>query len=155
MKAPRGVLKPGQEGKVLRLLKSLYRSKQAGRGWYMEMAGVFMNKLGFKWSAIDHLVFYQRTGKEHIIVAIATDNMAVTSKRSVDAERLKLNIKHFWDITEHGLIKWSLGFEIRRDQKLRTVLINQQAYIKAMVDNSDLPGQRKLLLLLTFIPNTQ
>ena len=30
MKPPRGVLKPGQEGKVLRLLKGLYRLKQAG-----------------------------------------------------------------------------------------------------------------------------
>ena len=30
MKPPRGVLKPGQAGKVLRLLKGLYRLKQAG-----------------------------------------------------------------------------------------------------------------------------
>ena len=30
MKPPRGVLKQGQEGKVLRLLKGLYRLKQAG-----------------------------------------------------------------------------------------------------------------------------
>ena len=37
MKLPRGVLKPGQEGKVLRLLKGLYRL-QAGRGWYQEMS---------------------------------------------------------------------------------------------------------------------
>jgi Reverse transcriptase (RNA-dependent DNA polymerase) len=30
MKAPRGVLKPGQEGKVLRRLKGLYGLKQSG-----------------------------------------------------------------------------------------------------------------------------
>ena len=132
MKAPGGVLKPGQEGKVLRLLKSLYRLKQAGRGWYMEMAGIFMNELGFKRSTIDHLIFCQRTGKEHIIVAITTDDMAVTSTRSVDAEQFKSNVKHFWDITDHGPIKWFLGFEIKRNQKSRTVSINQQAYIKVM-----------------------
>ena len=47
MKPPLGVLKPGEEGKVLRLLKGLYGLKQAGRGWYKEMAGVFMNEMGF------------------------------------------------------------------------------------------------------------
>ena len=48
MKAPRGVLKPGEEGKVLRLLKGLYGLKQAGRGWYMEMMRVFIKELGFE-----------------------------------------------------------------------------------------------------------
>ena len=58
MKPPRGVLKPGQEGKVLKLLKGLYGLKQAGRGWYMEMSKVLINKIGFKHSAIDHSVSY-------------------------------------------------------------------------------------------------
>ena len=51
MKAPRGVLKPGQQGKVLRLLKGLYGLKQAGRGWFLEMSRVFLKELGFKRSA--------------------------------------------------------------------------------------------------------
>ena len=58
MKAPRGVLKPGQEEKVLRLWKGLYGLKQAGGGWYMEMLRVFLKEMGFKQSAIDHSVFY-------------------------------------------------------------------------------------------------
>ena len=42
MKAPQGVLKPRQDGKVLRLLKGLYGLKQAGRGWYLEMSRIFI-----------------------------------------------------------------------------------------------------------------
>ena len=58
MKAPRGVLKPGEEEKVLKLLKGLCGLKQSCRGWYMEMLRVFINEMGFKQSAIDHSVFY-------------------------------------------------------------------------------------------------
>ena len=81
MKPPWGVLKPGQKEKVLWLQKGLYRLKQAGRGWYKEMSKVFMTKLGFKRSAIDHSVFYWHKGEEHTIVAVETDDMAVTSKK--------------------------------------------------------------------------
>ena len=54
MQAPGGVLKQGEEGKVLRLLKGLYGLKQAGRGWNLEMTKVFVENLGFKHSAADH-----------------------------------------------------------------------------------------------------
>ena len=58
MKPPRGVLKPGEEGKVLRLLKGLYGLKQVGRCWHHKMSKVFINELGFKRSAIEDSVFY-------------------------------------------------------------------------------------------------
>ena len=48
MKPPRRVLKPGQEGKVLRLLKGLYGLKQAGRCWHREMTRVLVVELDFK-----------------------------------------------------------------------------------------------------------
>ena len=79
MKPPPGVLNPGEEGKDCRLLKGLYGLYQAGRGWYKEMAGVFVNKLGFKNSAVDHSVFYRRTKDEHTVITVATDDMAITS----------------------------------------------------------------------------
>ena len=58
MRPPRGVLKPGQEEMVLRLLKGLYGLKQAGRGWYLEMLRVLIKEMKFKCSGIDHSVFY-------------------------------------------------------------------------------------------------
>ena len=144
MKPPRGVLKPGQEGKVLRLLKGLYGLKQAGRGWYLEMSKVFINNLGFKRSAIDHSVFFKQKGDEHTIVAVATDDMAVTSKRPEDAHRFKDEVRKYWDITDHGPIKWFLGFEIKRDREAKTLSINQRAYIESMTEKFRLTNMKKV-----------
>jgi hypothetical protein len=134
IKPPQGVLKPGQEGKVARLLKGLYRLKQAGRGWYMEMSGVLMKELGFKCSAADHSVFYRHNANKHTIIAVTTDDVAVALKHKTDAERFKVQIQKFWKITDNGPISWFLGFEIKHDRKARTISIDQQAYIKSMVD---------------------
>ena len=60
-------------------------------------------------------MYYRHKGEEHMIIAVATDDMALTFKRAEDAQCFKANIKRFWDITDHRLIKWFLGFEIKRD----------------------------------------
>jgi len=111
MKPPCGVLKLGQHGKSCRLLKGLYRLKQADWGWYLEMSCVFLKDLGFKRSAVDHTVFHRCTNKEHTIVAVATDNMALTSKWLVDVERFKAKLHCYWEITDHGPVSWSLDLK--------------------------------------------
>ena len=134
MRPPRGVLKPGQEGKVCRLLKGLYGLKQAGRGWYQELTKVMVRELGFKRSALDHSVFCRKRDEEHTIVAVATDDMALTSKRKSDIATLKSEISQHWEITDGGEIRWYLGFAIKRDRAARTISINQCAYIEAMLN---------------------
>ena len=142
MKPPRGVLKPGQEGKVLRLLKGLYGLKQAGRCWHREMTRVLMEELDFKRLAIDHSVYYRRRDEEHMIVAVATDDMALMSKHAADAEKFKSEIRRFWEITDHGPIQWFLGFEVKRDRKARTISINQHTYIESMVEKFKLTNAK-------------
>jgi Reverse transcriptase (RNA-dependent DNA polymerase) len=144
MKPPRSVLKPGQEGKVLRLIKGLYGLKQAGRGWYLEMAGVFMNKMGFEQSKTDHSVFFQWTDDEHTIVAVATDDMAITSKRAMNIKWFKSKVKEFWDIKDYRPIKWFLIFQIKRDCKFKTISINQQAYIESVVEKFGLTNAKNV-----------
>ena len=137
---------------MLKLLKGLYGLKQAGRGWYLEMSKVLIREMGFKHSAIDHSVFYWQVGEEHTIVTIATDDMAVRSKQVVDAESFKSNIKQFWEIMDHGPIKWFLGFKIKRDRKAKTVSINQWAYIESMVEKFQLTNAKAVSTPMN--PNT-
>ena len=137
----------------MRLLKGLYCLKQVGRGWYQEMSRVLMGKLGFKRSAADHLVSFCQAKDEHVIIAIVTDDMAVTSKRAIDAEKFKRNIKPFWDITNHGPIGWFLGFQIKQDRKNKTLSINQHAYLESLVEKFRLTNAKPVKTLME--PSTQ
>ena len=56
------------------------------------MTKVFVENLGFKHSAADHSVFFHREGDEHTVIAVATDDMAVTSKRKADIEKFKTEV---------------------------------------------------------------
>ena len=134
MKPPRGVLKPGEDGKVCCLVKGLYGLKQAGRGWYQERSRVLVKDLGFTHSAVDHSVFFRCLSNKHTIIVVATDDMAVTSKRAEDITRFKADIQRYWEITDNGPIHWFLGFQISCDRTVQTISINQSAYIQAMVN---------------------
>ena len=134
MKPPPRALKPGEEGKVCRLLKGIYGLHQAGRRWYKEMSRVLMQELEFKRSAVDQSVFYFRNENEHTIIVVAMDNMAITSKRLEDIVSLKKDIQKYWKISDMGKLKWYLCFRVQRDQKARTIAINQQFYINVMLE---------------------
>jgi hypothetical protein len=108
------------------------------------MSKVFRKEMGYKRSKMDHSVFYKKNEEEHTIVAVATDDMAVTSKRKADAEKFKADIKEHWEITDNGPIKWFLGFEIKRDRKSRTIAINQRAYIEKMVEKFSLTNAKRV-----------
>ena len=68
------------------------------------MSQVLVKDLGFTRSTEDHSVFFQHSPDEHTIIAVATDNMAVTSKQAEDITRFKADIQHYWEITDNGTI---------------------------------------------------
>ena len=79
------------------------------------MSWVLIKDLGLTRSAVDHSVFFQCSPNKHMIIAIATDDMAVTSKRAEDITRFEADIQCYWEITDNGPICWFLGFQITHD----------------------------------------
>ena len=92
-------------------------------------------------------------GDEHTIIAVTTNDMAVTLKRAVNILKLKDEIKKHWEITDHGPISWFLGFEIKWDQKAKTISINQSAYIQRVVEKFNLTNAKPVLTPIE--PGTQ
>lgn len=118
MKPPPWALKAGEKGKACKLLKGLYGLHQAGCVWYKEMSQVFINELGFKKSAVYHSVFYWRTKDGHTVVAVAMDDIAITSKQLEDVEKLKKELQQFWKILNLRELNWYLGFQVKRTGNL-------------------------------------
>ena len=68
------------------------------------------------------------------MVAVATDDMALMSKRESDITKLKSEISQHWEIMDEGEMRGYLRFTIKQDRAAQTISINQQAYIEAMLN---------------------
>ena len=128
---PHGYLKPGDEGKVCRLLKGLYGIKQAGRQWYMELCNTFA-KLDLQRSHADHSVFY-RHGDDPIIVTVSTDDMILAARSLRTIEKLKNDLRQQYEISDLGELHWLLGVEVKRDRTARIISLSQRAYIETVL----------------------
>ena len=101
--------------KVLRLWKTLYGLKQAGRRWYHKLVEI-MSKLGFSRCEGDQAVFYRRCEKSKvlIIVLVHVDDCSIVGNTKMLIARFKVEIAKFVDITDMGELNWILGIEVRR-----------------------------------------
>ena len=132
MRAPPGYLKPGDEGKVLKLLRSLYGLKQAGFEWSEELEKFFLDA-GFRRSQIDQAVYYRRSKDEHMVVTVSVDDMAITSKYLKHIQHFKDQLRERFEISDLGELTWLLGLKIERDRQARTITLSQMAYIDTIL----------------------
>ena len=116
MRQPPGY-KEELKGQVLKLLKSLYGLKQAGRRWYQKLVDI-MSKLGFSRCAGDEAVFYRRSLDNGvlIIMLVHVDDCTIVGKSKVLVEWFKTEIAKFVDIHNRpwslGDLHWILGIEV-------------------------------------------
>ena len=118
-------MRHGKEGKACQLVKGMYSLKQARRGWHRELKRIFVEELKFTQLGVNHSIFYRKAQDKHTIIAVATYNIIITSRRKADISKLKLEVRHFWEMTDMDEISWYPGFEIRRNRSCRMVSINQ------------------------------
>jgi hypothetical protein len=71
MKQAPGYEEVGEDGrkKVLRLWKTLYRLKQAGRRWYHKLVDI-MSKLGFSRCGGDQAVFFRKCERTNVLIVV-------------------------------------------------------------------------------------
>jgi hypothetical protein len=80
MRQPKGFEIKGQEDKVLRLHKSIYGLKQAGRIWYHKLMKYLTNHMGYTQSVKEPCMFYKKTDEGVSLIMIYVDDCGLIAR---------------------------------------------------------------------------
>ena len=88
-----------------------------------------MGELGFTRCAIEHALYTQRQGKEELIVGVYVDDLIVT-----DARAFKREMAAHFQMSDHGMLSYYLGIEVRQGKEAFT--LGQSAYASKLLERS-------------------
>ena len=128
---------------MVKLRKSLYGLKQAGRKWYDTLCGS-LAIIGFQKSMADPAVFFIHTGSDIVFLFIHVDDTTITGSSVNLIKKYEQKIREIFDIAHLGPISWLLGLAIIRNCSKRTLSISQEAYINSVVRQFNLEDTKPL-----------
>ncbi|SGY41602.1 BQ5605_C003g02531 [Microbotryum silenes-dioicae] len=114
MKAPKGwtgTLKPGQ---CLKLIASMYGTKQAPREWNRALDRLMVEKKWTKCSS-DVCLYYKKVDSEFIIVAFYVDDGLVASTSQALIEKEIGDLQATFKLKQQGAVSHFLSLEVKRD----------------------------------------
>jgi transposase InsO family protein len=121
-------------GRVLRLRKSLYRLKQAGRRWYQKFTQILAS-LGFAQCKVDQAVFYKHSKSPQVFIVIAmhVDDCTIAANSATAVDAFKAGLRKHVEVTDLGELHWMLGIEVKRDRAGGTIHLSQRSYIDSIL----------------------
>ncbi|KAG9225295.1 hypothetical protein CCMSSC00406_0009851 [Pleurotus cornucopiae] len=121
-----------RKAKVLRLHKALYGLKQGARNWYEAFCKA-MADLGFCRTEADHGVFYLKTERGLVILAVHVDDCMITATKKELIEEFKKGMGKKYSFTDLGPIHWLLGIKVTRNLANHSISLSQHSYIDSIL----------------------
>ena len=125
MEMPEGMV---QEGKVLKLLKSIYGLKQASRLWNIHLDAVLGN-MEFQKLTADFGVYVMGEGPKRTYLALYVDDLMLLNKMMGPITEVKGLLGEQFKMKDLGEVKFMLGLEVRRREN-GDILLCQERYTR-------------------------
>jgi Reverse transcriptase (RNA-dependent DNA polymerase) len=116
----------------MRLQKSLYGLKQAGRKWYDTLSCALAD-ISFIVTQADPGVFQAEIGSNVLILAVHIDDCAITGSLPELIEAYKKKLNEWYSLTDLGPVHWLLGIKITRNHVKCTISLLQATYIDTII----------------------
>jgi hypothetical protein len=137
MEQPEGFKVKGQEGKVLRLLRTIYGLKQAALAWWKAL-DKSMGELGFTRLCSDSGIFVNKD--QSIIVIVYVDDVLFLGADKQKLLKTKEQFIKRWECRDLGDAKEFLHMHIRR--KDGKIYLDQSAYLQKVVEHFNLQNAK-------------
>ena len=123
MQQPDGFVIDGQEGKVCRLLKSLYGLRQAPKQWH-EKFNTTLVSVGFVVNESDKCVYYCHGGGEGVILCLYVDDILIFGTNLKVIEEDKSFLSQNFEMKDLGAADVILNIKLLRDDGSGTTFSN-------------------------------
>lgn len=131
-----------QRDMVLKVKRSLYGLKQAGRQWHKKLDEV-MRSLGLKPLESDPCVYTAKSGQDLMIIVVYVDDMFLSSNNANWMTKIKRDLAKEFQITDLGEINHCLGMDFIRDKQ--GLCISQKPYIENLLDRFGMRDSKTVL----------
>jgi hypothetical protein len=114
MDQPDGLIANGQEGKVCKLLKSLYGLKQSPKQWH-EKFDKTLTSAGFVMNEADSCVYYRYGGGQGVILCLYVDNILIFGSSHSVIEEVKKFLSNNFEMKDLGEADVILNIKLLRE----------------------------------------
>jgi len=130
---PLGYMKSEEERKVLKLKKALYGLKQAPRAWNAQI-DTYYKKEKFLQCPYEHALYVKKDEGNLLIISLYVHGLIFIRSNKKIVEYFKDVVTKEFEMTDLGLMKYFLGFEIRQGDF--GIFMSQEAYAKDILKKS-------------------
>jgi hypothetical protein len=140
MRLPQGIGE--HSGKIVRLLKSIYGLKQAGRIWNI-LLDAELGKMGFKRIHADFCIYILKDGDYLCIIAVYVDDIGILCNDLIFMARIKKRIARHFKIKDLGPMTLLLGIQIDYSFESRLLSLCQTRYIIESLTRYQIPDTKR------------
>ena len=122
----------GLEGKVLKLHKSIYGLKQAGRTWN-DKIDASLRRLGFTRSKSDYCVYVRQNGSDQEFIALYVDDLLFVGPDRSNLDAALDGLEQEYGVKRLGDAEYVLGIQIKRKAD-GSIALSQRRYMEDVLE---------------------
>ena len=149
---PKGYIDNNYPKYVCQFDKAIYGLPHAGRKWADELQNTLI-QIGFKQNTTEPCLYLFEKQQIICMILVYVDDVLIASNNSNFTDKIQQHLNEKYGIKDIGGLKQYLGINISQDYNNNEITLNQENYIKNVIEKYDLKIKQHRTLPLP--PNTK